>query len=199
VSGDERRRGPRNPSSESSMPGRTRATRRECYAWAGGRTGPATRRRATSWSRRRRWDAIAVTFEAPRGRRRRAADRVPRGRAGRRRDSAGSSRRLPSSSATAATGQLSDVLVDLPSTTTSARSQSSRACTAPRRDLRQDGREHWVEVDEGLAAELTSRLGGWLRRQLAGPFFRWAGTRIWRSASTASADRPRRARGAARR
>ena len=159
--------------------GSTTYTGSECYAWAGGRTGPCYAAQGNILVSAETVDALAETFEATKGGplAERLLDCLAAAQA------AGGDSRGQQASAILVVerdggyGKLSDVLVDL-RVDDHERPVEELARLYRLHDaiFGKTPREQWIDVDEDLAAELRERLGllGY-DGDLGEALFRWAG------------------------
>ena len=151
-----------------------------CHEWAGGRTGPATRRRATSWSRRPRWRRAGQTFESKAGEP--LAERLLAALAAGQR--AGGDRRGRQSSSLlvvkegAGYGGWSDVMVDLRvDDHPEPIAELERLYALHELYFGETPAERWLDVDQTLASELREDLDrlGHSTGDLAADLAAWAG------------------------
>ena len=151
----------------------------ECYAWAGGRTGPCYAAQGNILVSEATVDGLAEAFEATKGAplAERLLDCLAAAQA-----AGGDSRGQQASSILVVErdggyGKLSDVLVDL-RVDDHERPVEELARLYRLHDaiFGKTPRDQWIDVDEDLAAELRERLGllGY-DGELGGALFRWAG------------------------
>ncbi len=154
-------------------------TGRECHEWAGGRTGPCYAAQGNILVSQATVDALAETFEATAGRllAERLLDCLDAAQA------AGGDRRGQQSASLLVVerdggyAQLSDVVVDLRVDDHERPLEELRRLYGLHQAIfGKTPKEQWIDVDPGLAAELSARLArlGY-EGELADAFFRWAG------------------------